>query len=198
MSLNQFKHLFEALDNERRIQLYEYILQKGFVSKSELAKNFDLKRASLNHHLSIMFKAGLVFEKNLILDGRAQSFIIPAVKLHPDRFIEHREDFQHLSDLLERWVQKNLTIRTSRELREAVHHLNLSSDILASVEARLFSILERKPANTGYCYICRVDGAEQFCYVCKNRLCEVHSHYIKREDQKALVLCPNCVEKFFG
>ncbi|MFX1255103.1 MAG: hypothetical protein ACFFCZ_26120 [Promethearchaeota archaeon] len=168
------------------------------MSKSELANHFDLKRASLNHHLSIMSKADLISEKTLILDGKTQSFILPAVKLHPDLFIEHREDFQHLSDLLENWVHKNLTIRTSQELREAVHHLNLSSEILTSVEARLFSILERKPATSGYCHICRADGAEQFCYVCNNRLCEIHSHYIKRKDQKAVVLCPNCIKKFFG
>ena len=62
MTLKKYKQIFEALDNERRLELFEYILKKIFISKSELAKKFDLSRASLNHHLNIMLKAGLLFE----------------------------------------------------------------------------------------------------------------------------------------
>ena len=199
MTLKKYKQVFEALDNERRLELYEYILQKIFISKSELAKKFDLNRASLNHHLNIMLKAGLVHERGLILDRRKQFFIIPAVTLHPEQLVEQREEYQDLVGQLDEWTRRNLTIDTWRILREGLDREDIPQQVIEAVELRLFPTLgKRAPATHEYCYICRTQGARVSCYTCKNLICKTHEHQIKREGEETIILCPNCVEKFFG
>ena len=109
MTLKNYKQIFEALDNERRLELFEYVQEKQFISKSDLAKKFDLSRASLNHHLKIMLKAGLLFENGLFLDSRKQFFISPAISLHPDQLVEQKKEHHHLSQQLDDWAKRNLT-----------------------------------------------------------------------------------------
>lgn len=199
MSLKKYKQIFEALDNERRLELYEYILEKIFISKSELAKNFDLSRASLNHHLNIMLKAGLIHERGLILDGRKQFFIIPGVILHPDQLVEQKEEYQNLVSQLDEWTRRNLTIDTWRILKEELDRNNIPQEVIEAVELRLFPTLGKKPPiSSEFCYICRTEGARISCYTCKNLICKTHEHQIKRKGEKTIILCPNCVEKFFG
>lgn len=199
MTLKKYKPIFEALDNERRLELYEYILQKLFISKSELAKKFDLSRASLNHHLNIMLKADLIFESGLILDGRKQFFITPAVFLHPAQLVELKEEYQNLAEQLEEWTRRNLTIDTWRILKEELNRQDVPQTIVDVVEARLFPSLVKSAATTSeYCYICRTEEARISCYTCKNLICKTHEHEIKREGEEKIILCPNCVEKFFG
>ncbi|MHA2247254.1 MAG: winged helix-turn-helix domain-containing protein [Candidatus Hodarchaeales archaeon] len=199
MVLKKYNQIFEALDNERRLELYEHILQKIFISKSELAIKFDLKRASLNHHLNIMLKAGLVHEKTLILDGRRQSFIVPAVKLHPELFVERIEEYQKLVDQLNEWTKRNLTVDTWRMLREELDRLDIRQTLVEAVEIRLFPALGKRASTTvEYCYICRIEGAQVSCHICKNLVCKLHTQHIKRDQQETIILCPNCVEKFFG
>jgi len=199
MSFKKYKQIFEALDNERRLELYEYILEKIFISKSELAKKFDLSRASLNHHLNIMLKAGLVHERGLILDGRKQSFIIPGVSLHPDQLVEQKEEYQNLVSQLDEWTRRNLTIDTWRILKEELDRNNIPPEVIEAIEIRLFPTLGKKPTiRSEFCYICRTEGARISCYTCKNLICKTHEHQIKRKGEKTIILCPNCVEKFFG
>ena len=199
MTLNKYKLIFEALDNERRIELYEYILQRIFISKSELAKKYDLNRASLNHHLKIMLNAGIIFERGLILDGRKQIFITPAVILHPDRLVESKTEFQNLAEQLEEWTRRNLTTDTWRILKDEIIRQGISQNIVDMIEIRLFqSLMKRMSTRTEYCYICRTEEAYSSCNTCKNLICKTHEHEIKRKDGKLIILCPNCVEKFFG
>lgn len=199
MTLRQYKQIFEALDNERRLELYEYILHKKFISKSELAKKFDLSRASLNHHLNIMLKARLVFERGLILDGRKQFFITPAVSLHPDQLVEQKTEYHNLAEHLEEWTKRNLTIDTWRILKKELNRQDIPPEIVDVIEARLFpSLMKRTSTTSENCYICRIEEARISCYTCKNLICKTHEHEIKREGEETIILCPNCVEKFFG
>ncbi len=199
MTLKKYKQIFEALDNERRIELFEYILQRIFISKSELAKKYDLNRASLNHHLKIMLNAGIIFERGLILDGRKQIFITPAVVLHPDRLIEPMEEYQNFAEQLEEWTRRNLTADTWQILKEELNRHEISPNIVDIVEIRLFpSLMKRVSTTTEYCYICRTEEARSSCNTCKNLICKTHEHKIKREGEETITLCPNCVEKFFG
>lgn len=199
MTLDKYKQIFEALDNERRLQLYDHILKKIFISKSELAEKFDLSRPSLNHHLRIMLKAGLIREQRLILDGRRQFFIIPAVVLHPDQLVEQREEYQNLAIQLDGWTSRNLTIETWQILKEELNRQYIPQKVVDAVEFRLFPALGRgAPAKKEYCYICRTEGARTSCYICKNLICQTHEHQITRDDEETVILCPNCVEKFFG
>ncbi len=199
MTLKKYKQIFEALDNERRIELYEYILQRIFISKSELAKKYDLNRASLNHHLKIMLNAGIIFERGLILDGRKQIFITPAVVLHPERLIEPMEEYLNLAEQLEEWTRRNLTTETWRILKDELNRQKISPNIVDMIEIRLFpSLMKRESTTTEYCYICRTEEARSSCNICKNLICKTHMHEIKRERDEPIILCPNCVEKFFG
>ena len=197
MTLKNYKQIFEALDNERRLELFEYILQKIFISKSELAKKFELSRASLNHHLNIMLKAGLIFENGLILDGRKQFFITPAISLHPDQLVEQKKEYHHLSQQLDDWAKRNLTIDTWRILKEDLCR-EVPLTIIDVIEERLFPSLVRQTTKSEYCYICRTEEAKNSCQTCKNLICKIHEHQIKREGGDTAILCPNCIEKFFG
>jgi DNA-binding transcriptional ArsR family regulator len=199
MALKKYKHIFEALDNERRLELFEYILQKTFISKSELAKKFDLSRASLNHHLNNMLKAGLIFENGLILDGRKQFFITPAIVLHADRLVEQKEEYNNLAIQLNEWTKRNLTIETWRILKKELNRQDVPQTIVSVVETRLFPSLVKKTSTTSeFCYFCRTEEAWISCYTCKNLICKIHVHEIIRKGEETIILCPNWVEKFFG
>ncbi|MFX0212413.1 MAG: helix-turn-helix domain-containing protein [Candidatus Hodarchaeota archaeon] len=198
MALKNYKQIFEALDNERRLEIFEYIQQKLFISKSELAKKFDLSRASLNHHLKIMLKAGLLHENGLILDGRKQFFITPAMALHPDKLVEQKEEYQDLTEQLEEWTKRNLTFDSWTILKKELNRQNIPQTIVDVVETRLFPSLVKKAVTGEFCYICRTEEARTSCQICKNLICKIHEHEIKRDGEETAILCPNCVEKFFG
>lgn len=145
-----------------------------------------------------MLKAGLVYEKTLILDGRRQSFILPAVELRPESLLVRIDDYQKLSDQLEEWTRKNMTVDTWRILRKELDGLDIKQKLVETVEFRLFPALgKRKSTKVEYCYICRIQGAQVSCHICKYLICKLHIHQIKREEQETIILCPNCVEKFF-
>lgn len=199
MTLHKYKQIFEALGNERRIELYEHVLEKIFISKSELAKKFDLSRASLNHHLKIMLSAGIIFETGLILDGRKQIFIIPAVILYPEQLIKPNDEYKNFAEQLDEWSRRNLTTETWGILKEELIRTPISPRIIDLVEIRLFpSLMKQAAVKYEYCYICRTEKARRSCYTCKNLICKTHEHEIKRKGEETIILCPNCVERFFG
>ena len=197
MSFDKYIKIFEALDNEKRVEVYHFILQNIIVSKSDLAKNFNLKRASLNHHLSSLLEAGLVYEKSLFLEGRQQTFIIPAVEIHPERLIEQKEEYQQLAVLLDFWSQRDLNIDTWQLFREELE--KMPANIINALENLLFPTSGRTTsARRSYCNICHIQEAQVTCQVCKHLVCQIHSHEIKRDQDKTIFLCSNCLEKFFG
>jgi len=198
MTLKQFKQLFESLDNERRLELFEYIEQTHFVSKTELAERFELKRASLNHHLEIMLKAGLIYERNMNLDGRRQSFIFPAIKLRPERFFEPKKELNELEELLEIWEKRVLNADSWQILREELNRSSIGKDVIAAVEIQLFPAAGKKSSTINFCIICHAKDPHHACNVCKNLICQQHAHFIERDKEDVISLCPNCVEKFFG
>lgn len=63
-----FANTFKALSNPVRREILN-LLKKGRLSAGEIAGQFDMTGATISHHLSILKKAGLVFEtreKNFI------------------------------------------------------------------------------------------------------------------------------------
>ncbi|MFX0184261.1 MAG: hypothetical protein ACFE95_14355 [Candidatus Hodarchaeota archaeon] len=199
MALRDFSPLFEALNSERRIELFEFISKLNFVSKNDLVIKFNMNRASLNHHLASMIKAGLIHEVSLTLDRRKHTFLIPAVKIFPERSIEDQKDTQELVKQLRIWTDSNLTLNNWNILRESLSNLAIPEDLVTSVELRLFpTIGTRTSIDTNYCFVCHTNKAQQGCYACKNLICKVHNYKIDREELGTISLCPNCVSKFFG
>ncbi|MFX0085857.1 MAG: hypothetical protein ACFFAU_09290 [Candidatus Hodarchaeota archaeon] len=199
MTLNDYSSLFEALNSERRRELFQFISTQNFVSKNDLAIKFDMKRASLNHHLSSMISAGLIHEVSLLLDGRKHTFIIPTTKIFPERLVEDQVDKQNLVDQLRIWTDSNVTLDNWNILRKSLDKLDLSEEFLNSIELRLFPLIgTRSSIESNYCFICRTHRAQEVCFACKNLICNVHSYKIDREELGSINLCPNCVNKFFG
>ena len=158
-----------------------------------------MKRASLNHHLSSMIKAGLIHEVLLSLDGRKHTFIIPIVKIFPERLIEDQKDSQKLLDQLRIWTDQNITLSNWNTLRKSLNNLDIQEELVISIESRLFPLIgTRASTETNYCFVCRTNKAQQVCFACKNLVCNVHSYKIDREELGSINLCPNCVNKFFG
>ena len=199
MSLNDYSHLFEALSSERRRELFEFVSTFNFVSKNDLAIKFNMKRASLNHHLDSMMKAGLIHEVSLILDGRNHTFIIPGVKIFPERLRKDQKDTQTLLKQLRIWSGRNMTLSNWNILRESLNNLDIPEDVVNSVELRLFPLIgTRASTEANYCFVCQTNKAQMACFACKNLICKVHSYNIDREELGTISLCPNCVNKFFG
>jgi DNA-binding transcriptional ArsR family regulator len=199
MTLNDFSPLFEALSSERRRELFEFISSFSFVSKNDLAIKFNLKRASLNHHLTIMVEAGLIHEVSLLLDGRKQTFILPTAKVFPERLIEDQKDTQKLIDQLRIWTDRNVTLSNWSILRKSLNNLDIPEDLVNSIEFSLFPLIGKRASTEGnYCFVCRTNKAQQVCFTCKNLICDVHCYKIDRVELGSINLCPNCVNKFFG
>ncbi|UCE14098.1 MAG: hypothetical protein JSV04_02705 [Candidatus Heimdallarchaeota archaeon] len=169
------------------------------MSKNDLAIKFNMKRASLNHHLTSMITAGLIHEVSLSLDGRKHTFIIPVVKIFPERLVEDQKDNQKLVDQLRIWTDRNVTLDNWNLLRKSLDNLDILEELVNSIEFRLFPLIgTRSSIEANYCFVCRTSKAQQVCYACKNLVCNVHSYKIDREELGSINLCPNCVNKFFG
>ncbi|MFX0123415.1 MAG: hypothetical protein ACFFAE_07220 [Candidatus Hodarchaeota archaeon] len=199
MTLNEYSSVFEALNSERRRELFQFISTQYFVSKNDLSIKFNLKRASLNHHLASMINAGLIQEVPLLLDGRKHTFIIPTVKIFPERLIEDQKDKQKLVDQLRIWTDRNVTLDNWNILRKSLDNLDIPEELVSSIEFRLFPMVgTRVSIEANYCFACRTNKAQQACFACRNLICKVHSYEIDREELGSIILCPNCVNKFFG
>lgn len=199
MTLNDFSPVFEALSSERRRELFQFISAMNFVSKNDLSIKFNMKRASLNHHLSSMISAGLIHEVSLLFDGRRHTFIIPIVMIFPDRLIEDQKEKLKLVDQLRIWTDRNVTLDNWNMLRKSLDNIDIPEDLINSIEVRLFPLIgTRSSMETSYCFVCRTNRAQQACFACKNLMCNVHGYKIDREELGSINLCPNCVKKFFG
>lgn len=199
MDLKKFQPIFNALENEKRIELYEFILQNWFASKNELAERFSLNRANLNHHLEILIKAGIVLDIELMLDARKQTYLIPLVIIQPERLVKEEKKFLILRDQMQSWIKRNITLNTWKILRDELNDLDISSEIVDSIEGRLFPNLGKRVSKTDeYCYICHLSVVLCSCYNCNNLICSNHARKIQLNNTKEVMYCLNCVEKFFG
>ena len=198
LTLLDFQPFFNALENQKRIELYEFILQNFFVSKNELANQFSLNRANLNHHLAILANAGLIHELELMLDARRQVFLIPLVRIQTENLILEDQTFQLLKNQMELWVKRNITVDSWKLVRNELDNLNIN-EIVNIIENRLFpSLGKRISKNIEYCYICRSNNVKTLCFNWINFLCSNHSRKITLKNNKEVNFCLNCVEKFFG
>ena len=198
LTLLDFQPFFNALENQKRIELYEFILQNFFVSKNDLANQFSLNRANLNHHLAILANAGLIHELELMLDARRQVFLIPLVRIQTENLILEDQTFQLLKNQMELWVKRNITVDSWKLVRNELDNLNIN-EIVNIIENRLFpSLGKRISKNIEYCYICRSNNVQTLCFNCNNFLCSNHSRKITLKNNKEVNFCLNCVEKFFG
>lgn len=199
LSLHDFQPIFNALENEKRIELYEFILQNLFVSKNDLVEQFSLNRANLNHHLDILTRAGLIFELELMLDARRQFFLIPLIRIQTQNFIINDQSFQLLQHQMVLWVKRNITLNSWKILRNELDNLDIDLEIIDFIESRLFpSFGKRASKITEFCYICRSTNVQASCYSCNNLLCPNHLRKITLKNDKEVNFCLNCVEKFFG
>lgn len=199
MPLEEYANIFEALDNQRRREIYEYVLTNYFVPKNELSLKFDLKRASLNHHLEIMKNAGLIFELPLSINGIKQTFITHSALIHTDKLLEPVQNQKKLAKFLQGWRKRNLTLETWQTFRDSLHNLNILENIFQAIEERISpSLGSVGSAEKEICFICHTNIAKMPCFTCKNLICTIHAHEIDRAELGTVTLCPNCVKKFFG
>lgn len=199
MTLDNYSLIFEALNSERRRELFQFISTMNFVSKNDLAIKFNMKRASLNHHLSSMINAELIQEVSLLFDGRKHTFIIAIVQIFPERMVSVQQDKQKVLDQLRIWSDRNVTLDNWNVLRKSLDNLDVPEELVESIEFRLFPLIgTRASIDSNFCFICHTNKAQQACFACKNLVCNVHSYKIDRKELGAINLCPNCVKKFFG
>ena len=57
-----FGEALKALSDKERREILE-LLKKGKMSAGEISSHFDMTNATISYHLSILKKAGLVFEE---------------------------------------------------------------------------------------------------------------------------------------
>ena len=64
-----FSDTFKALSDPVRIEILNLLRKKGRMNAGEIAKNFDLSRATISHHLKLLKNEDLIYEtkkKNFI------------------------------------------------------------------------------------------------------------------------------------
>lgn len=199
MNLKDFQPIFNALENKKRIELYEFVLQNYFVSKNELAEKFLLNRANLNHHLEILIKAGVIYELELMLEARRQVFLIPLVRIQTEKLVIQDQKFNILKSQMQSWVKRNITADSWKILRNELNTININEEITNSIETRLFPNLgKRVSKENDYCYICFSPAIYCHCASCNNLICQNHMRKIILKTNKEINFCLNCVEKFFG
>ena len=57
-----FSDTFKALSDPVRIEILNLLRKKGSMNAGEIAKNFDLSRATISHHLKLLKNEDLIYE----------------------------------------------------------------------------------------------------------------------------------------
>lgn len=192
LSLKSHLTIFETLANEKRLEIYEFILQQYFVSKSELAIEMALNRASLNHHLKSLITAQLVKEIELIIEGRKQNFIFILKAISLTELINDIPDSGIVSSTMDKLENKRIVFESWPEIRQSLEKINV--DFLEAIESRLFKHVSKIGSTCG---ICNDKTSISTCKSCFTALCKNCQHVIKREEGE-VILCQNCIKLYFG
>lgn len=192
MSLPDFLNIFETLANEKRLEIYIFILNNYFVSKSELAIEMGMNRASLNHHLKSLIGAHLVKEIELNLEGKRQYFVFILKKVNVDDLVEEIPDSLNVSSILEQLENKYLSFDSWSEIRQLFELID--NNFLQAIETRLFKHVSKIGST---CSICNNRTSISICKSCLTPLCKNCQHVIKTETG-IITLCQKCIQQYFG
>ena len=200
-ALIHFRDIFEALSNEKRLEIFSFIQENLFIAKSDLLIQFNLNRATLNHHLKYLIEANLVREQEMMIEGHKQYFIFSTVEIDPNpSFFQTRNDLDSILSVIDHWSEKNLTLGDWQDLRENLHTRIQTSPLLYALENRLFDSIQKLGSFSKKdirCTICKSSNVEAFCYKCHNPICAECAHKINHEQIKE-IFCRNCVEQLFS
>lgn len=193
MSLKSHLTIFETLSNEKRLEIYDFILHNYFVSKSELAIAMKLNRASLNHHLKSLTNAGLIEEIELLIEGRKQNFVFILKSISLTDLVKDIPDSALVSSTMAKLENKQIIFDSWSEIRHSLEPIN--SDFFESIESRLFKHVSKIGTT---CSICNNNTSISTCKSCFIPMCKNCQHVIKTEEGGVIVLCQKCIQQYFG
>ncbi|MHA2295358.1 MAG: hypothetical protein ACXAEU_08540 [Candidatus Hodarchaeales archaeon] len=185
--------VFKALANETRLSIYEIICNYDFLTKTQLMRIARIdNRPSLEHHLTSLKGAGLVAEKELLIDNQRLVFVVTRRKIDFNQ--EFLKDYPEAIKALDRLggrvkatnyneiVDKEPNVLLRIALRSA-----LGNAILAT--GRKFR-----------CELCQgleVNKATTTCLNCGRFICHDCSRNIKRPTGIIEIYCIKCENEFF-
>ena len=189
--------VFEALANEKRLEIFEYINEHLFVPKTELIIKFDLNRAALNHHLKYLLSARIISEQELLIDGHKHTFLVPNVMISLETFIVNRTDIKRLKEIFDSLINQNMTFNKWQLIRASLLEDSLiSSTLMQALEIYFFKDFQNVDDNT-ICWVCLEKKALLLCQKCLRPTCSNCNHEIYQEN-KLLNYCRSCIESIFG
>lgn len=192
LSLKSHLTIFETLANEKRLEIYDFILNNYFVSKSELALEMGLNRASLNHHLKSLINAELLEEIELIIEGRKQNFVFVLKSITLTDLIKDIPDSAIVSSIMAKLLNKQIIFDSWSEIRHSLECIN--PEFLDSIESRLFKHISKIGST---CTICNHKTSISTCRSCFAPMCKNCQHMIKTAEG-GIVLCQKCIQQYFG
>ena len=173
MSLKSYLNFFEALANEKRLEIYEFVLTNYFVSKSELAIEMDLNRASLNHHLDYLKNAQLVKEIELIIEGKRQYFLFILKVLNTTEMSKDALDGIKALNILEKLQYHVFTYESWQDIRQRFS--DMDPEFVQAIETRLFKHISKIGTT---CTVCNKKTSISACKSCLASMCKNCQHLI--------------------
>lgn len=203
VNLQDYLQVFEALANDKRLDILDMVNRCSFVSKTEIATKLNLNRANLNHHLLYLLSAKLIVEQDLLIDGRKKSFLLPNVIITLENFIEERKDVKQLRFIFDSFSNQNLSFNNWQLIRSTlIKDHQISSQLIHALDNNFFKNFQTNQV-TSICWVCHRRQASVLCNNCLRPICSNCNHEIKEEDQdnencSILNYCRTCIESNFS
>ncbi|MFX0085309.1 MAG: hypothetical protein ACFFAU_06520 [Candidatus Hodarchaeota archaeon] len=190
---NSSEIIIKAISNSKRLEILTYIQQQKFIIKSDILYRFELKRASLDFHLTTLDEAGLIGLKEIRLNGRKYVFVYPKStweisvtdvetaalqEILPSEITQ--ESFQQLTESL--WINMNI-IKDPQTIKK----------ILEQIVVRLGT-----ESSDHLCPRCESEPGIIKCSECQKIFCIECAKIIDKSNGQKISFCYDCIANQFS
>jgi len=185
--------LLKAISNTTRLEILTFIQQQKFVIKSDILNHFELKRASLDFHLTSLDEAGLIGVKEIRLNNRKYVFVFAKATW---KMTLTKVDTAILQDV----IPSEITEEGFYQLIESfwikttpIKDLNIVKTVLESLSKKLTS-----ESSKYHCNRCETEQGIMKCSECHKLYCTECAKIINKTDGNKTALCYDCISDQFS
>ncbi|MFW9993482.1 MAG: ArsR family transcriptional regulator [Candidatus Odinarchaeota archaeon] len=185
--------VLKAYANEKRVEILNYIKKEHLVIKSDIIKQFDLKRAALDHHLNVLAGAGLIEIKDMKINNKQYSFVYPVAEIKVEVLpLLEAEFIASIPEEITKESYQSLTrgLWLSEE--------NADKSIVSAILTKIIERLDLQMVEY-LCWKCREAPGIVTCSNCGKLYCTNCIEIItKAEGDEKIIICYNCIEEQFS
>lgn len=182
--------LFKAIANQKRFEIYNYIIENDLLIKPDILEHFKLQRAGLDFHLSSLAEAGLIELKNVKIKNRKYVLVYAKSKIKIDLLPLNLKDAINI-------IPENLSENNYIDLIERIwiNNEDLGREKIGNLLEKLVERLDLDPLKYT-CFLCRNKISTMKCTECEKFICFDCAKIIQKKEDK-IILCDECItEKF--